>query len=110
MPKEAARIFLRVTDVRAQRLQSMTEDDVCDEGAEKIISRCEHIDYSVVPPEPCYNTRQCKDCIIFYSYPELFGKMVWNPTIKKKDLPLYGWEANPWVWVVAFERIERDSE
>ena len=109
MPKEAARIFLRVTDVRAQRLQSMTEDDVCDEGAEKIISWCEHIDYSVVPPEPWYNTRQCKDCIIFYSYPELFGKMVWNPTIKKKNLPLYGWEANPWVWVIEFEQC-KDSE
>ena len=108
MPKEAARIFLQVTDVYPQRLQNMTEDDVCDEGAEKIISWCEHIDYSVVPPEPCYNTLQCKDCIIFYSYPELFGKMVWNPTIKKKDMPLYGWGANPWVWVIKFERCEID--
>lgn len=108
MPKEAARIFLQVTDVYPQRLQNMTEDDVCAEGAEKIINSCEHMDFSVEPPEPCYNASPCKDCIIDYSYPELFGKMVWDSTIKKKDLPLYGWEANPWVWVIKFERCEID--
>lgn len=109
MPKEAARIFLRVTDVRAERLHDMTEDDVCAEGAEKIINSCEHMDFSVEPPEPCYNASPCKDCIIDYSYPELFGKMVWDSTIKKNDLARYGWEANPWVWVIEFERMGRDS-
>ena len=104
MPKEAARIFLRVTDIRVERLQDMTEDDVCAEGVESIIRSCEHMDFSVVPPELCYNTNQCKDCIINYSYQELFGKMVWDATIKKKELPRYGWKANPWVWVIAFEK------
>lgn len=108
MPKEAARIWLKVTDVRVERLQDMTEDDVVDEGAEKLIYSCEHIDYTVVPPEPCFNTcNACKDCIIDHSYQELFGKMVWNSTIKKQDLDRYGWDANPWVWVIEFERIER---
>lgn len=107
MPRNAARIFLRVTDVRVERLQDIDEDGVCDEGAEKLISGCEHMDYSVMPPEPCYNTNQCEDCIINYGYPELFGKRVWNDTIKPADRDRYGWDANPWVWVIEFERCEK---
>ena len=108
MPKAAARIFLRVTGVRVERLQDIDEDGVCNEGAERIISGCEHMDYSCVPPEPCFNANPCKDCIINHGYPELFGKMVWDRTIKLADLPRYGWNANPWVWVISFKRIERD--
>lgn len=108
MPKEAARIFLKVTGVRVERLQDMTEDDVCSEGAENLICSCEHIDYSVVPPEPCFNTcNACKDCIIDHSYQELFGRQIWDSTIKKNDLDEYGWNVNPWVWVIEFEKIER---
>lgn len=107
MPKKAARLFLRVVGVRAERLQDMDEDDVCDEGADRIISACEHMDYGVMPPEPCFNVNPCKDCIINHSYPELFGKMIWNKTIKPADLHRFGWAANPWVWVIEFERIEK---
>lgn len=110
MPKEAARLFLRVLNVRIERLQDIDEDGVCAEGGERIISQCEHMDYSVTPPEPCYNTRQCKDCVINYSYPELFGKMIWDTTIEPDDLEIYGWKANPWVWVIEFERIDRLPE
>ena len=60
-----------------------------------------------MPPEPCFNVNPCKDCIINHSYPELFGKMVWDKTIKHADLPRYGWDANPWVWVFEFERTEK---
>lgn len=110
MPKKAARIFLKVTDVRVEKLQDMTEDDVCSEGAENLICFCEYIDYSVVPPEPCFNTcNACKDCIIDHSYQELFGRQIWDSTIKKNDLDRYGWEANPWVWVIEFERMIKEN-
>ena len=109
MPKEAARIFLQVKGVHAERLQDIDEDGVCDEGAERIISSCEHMDYGVMPPEPCFNVNPCKDCIINHSYPELFGKMVWDKTIKHADLPRYGWDANPLVWVFEFERTEQET-
>ena len=35
--------------------------------------------------------------------------LLWNSTIKPKDLPTYGWVANPWVWVINFERISKEE-
>ena len=32
--------------------------------------------------------------------------LIWNSTIKKQDIDKYGWEANPYVWVVEFEKQE----
>lgn len=55
MPKEAARIFLRVTNVRVERLQDITVEDALAEGMDKYIR----------------------------------------------------WDANPWVWVIEFERCEK---
>lgn len=111
MPREAARIFLRVTDVRVGRLQDITEDDVVAEGAEPLIS-CPH-EHGVIEPDGtlgdmCWNTNCRGRCMyIEKSYGELFGEIVWNSTIKKVDRALYGWEANPYVWVVSFERISK---
>lgn len=111
MPKEAARIFLKVTDVRVERLQDITEDDVCEEGAEPLIG-CdnEHPTYNAdgTLGEMCWNANECGYCpFIEKSYSELFGERVWNSTIKKQDLDRYGWNANPWVWVLEFERFEK---
>lgn len=87
MPKEAARIFLKVTDVRVERLQDITALDVIKEGAERYI----HVDGSIDE----HGTRTA-----------FIG--IWNSTIKKTELTLYGWDANPWVWRIEFERIEPD--
>lgn len=111
MPRDAARIFLRVKAVRVERLQDITEDDVCEEGAEPIISchrkYCVYNQYGV-QGEMCWNTDfACKDCPELSSYAELFGEEVWNETIKKSDMDNYGWSANPWVWVITFERCEK---
>lgn len=73
MPCEAARIFLRVTDLRVERLQGIDDDGVVAEGLE-----------------------------IGAPFDEL-----WDSTIKPADRALYGWEANPWVWVIEFERCEK---
>ncbi len=111
MPKEAARIFLRVKNVRIERLQTpfFAERDkpitaILNEGMD-------------IPNE-------CKDCMGGYWKPSCnddesecgilddarnpFSEL-WDSTIKPKERSEYGWAANPWVWVIEFERITKDE-
>lgn len=81
MPKEAARIWLKVTNVRVERLQEITPQGAWKEGA-----RC-----SCLHPVP--------DC----AGNKTAFVNIWNSTIKKSDIDRYGWDANPWVWVIEFE-------
>ncbi len=85
MPKEAARIFLRVTDVRAERLQEITGEGAIKEGEEPIIHISDVLDE-------------------FATRTAFIG--TWNSIIKKSDLDRYGWDTNPWIWVIEFERVE----
>lgn len=87
MPKEAARIFLRVTGVRVERLQDMRYDDCLAEGVR--LHFIHEMDLSHAP---------------LIAREKFAG--VWDTTVKKSDLELYGWQANPWVWVIEFERVE----
>jgi hypothetical protein len=84
MPKEAARIFLRVTNVRVERLQEITSEQICKEGVE-------------VEDPYVLNGEEKR-----YAFSNL-----WNSTIKESDLDRYGWNANPWVWVIEFERCDK---
>lgn len=84
MPKEAARIFLRVTNVRVERLQEITSEQICKEGVE-------------VEDPYVLNAEEKR-----YAFSNL-----WNSTIKESDLDRYGWNANPWVWVIEFERCDK---
>lgn len=86
MPKEAARIFLRVTNVRVERLQEISAESALTEGADKYV----HL-----------NGKFDENAILT----SFIG--IWDSTIKKSDLDYYGWSANPWVWVIEFERCER---
>lgn len=94
MPKEAARIFLRVTGVRVERLQDITEKQAIAESAEPFMITA---DVDKPDEEKCW-----KEMLPALSmFPSL-----WNGTVKKSDLDKYGWEANPPVLVVTFERVE----
>lgn len=95
MPKETARIWLKVTDVRVERLQDITNEQILKEGVNKnAIER-----YIKQIPE---ETEELIRAAFLMEW-----QQVWNSTTKKKDLDLYGWEANPWVWVIEFERCEK---
>lgn len=86
MPKEAARIWLKVTDVRVERLQEITSEQISREGVE--------VEYPHV-----LNGEEKR-----YAFSTL-----WNSTIKKSDIDRYGWDANPYVWVISFERCEKSE-
>lgn len=84
MPKEATRIWLKVNEVRVESLQDITIDGIRNEG---LTSMAVHAgDTEIALSE---------------------WKNLWNSTIKKSDLDRYGWDANPWVWVIEFERCEK---
>lgn len=103
MPKEAARIWLKVTDVRVERLQEMKPVDVIKEGAYPDCWDCLNT-YGERGSQCCYGTEeQCSQC----DEVMMEWEKLWNSTIKKTDLDSYGWEANPWVWVIEFERCEK---
>lgn len=87
MPKEAARIFLRVTDVRVERLQDITVAGLQQEG----ILPEGYLSQFAVMTSDCYER----------------WKALWDSTVKPAVLSLYGWDANPYVWVIEFERCEK---
>ncbi len=91
MPREAARIFLRVTDVRVERLQNIDYEGCKAEGIWD--------DYKTT-------SEQYHEALAKKAYPVVFSEL-WDSTIKPADRALYGWAANPWVWVIGFERISR---
>lgn len=92
MPKKAARIWLKVTNVSVERLQNITEDGAKAEGENWKNGK------NVGWEEKMWRTAI-----------ERFAK-IWDSTIKKSDLDRYGWNANPWVWVIEFERCEKPKE
>lgn len=85
MPKEAARIWLKVTDVKVERLQEISGEDLTKEGIDLFRSNYVRVAFDEF-------------------------KNIWNFTIKKSDIDRYGWDANPWVWVIEFERCEKPKE
>lgn len=78
MPFEAARIFLKVTDVRVEKLNCITEEDAIKEG---VISG---------QGQKRWTARS--------AFMDL-----WDSINFKRG---YGWDSNPWVWVISFERTE----
>ena len=86
MPRAAARIFLKVKNVRVERLQDIGIEDAQAEGFDAVF---------------CYaylaRKKICNSCIGCYL-------KIWNSLYAKK--PEYQWDKNPYVWVVEFERTE----
>ena len=103
MPRAAARIFLRVTAVKAARLQEVEKEDVLREGVEPKYyagdCKCAWA-FEGCMEKPCANRDGYIDLCHWMPFSEL-----WDKTVKPADRSAYGWEANPWVWVIEFERI-----
>lgn len=102
MPKEAARIFLRVQDVHVERVQEMSDIDAAKEGIQSYWSTPYDNDPPFIGRAKGIGNDLC------FTRREAFGQ-IWDSTVKPSDRALYGWDANPWVWVIDFERISRDE-
>lgn len=107
MPKEAARIWLKVTDVRVERLQDISDDDCMKEGIRAWTKDGKLYKYYPADEEGDYPNCAWSECP---RTPKEAMEKVWNSTIKKSDLPRYGWDANPWVWVIEFARCENPED
>lgn len=98
MPKAATRIFLKIKDIRVEKLQDMKEEDFKMEGI---------YDDGFLPTD---KSRRMHPLVqggwTEEAYRDRFI-MIWNDTIKKSEVDRYGWEANPLVWVVEFERCDK---
>lgn len=92
MPKEAARIWLKVTDVRVERLQDIDEDGAKAEGANWKNGK-----------NVGWEEKMRRTAI------ERFTE-IWDSTIKKSDIGSYGWQANPYVCAIQFERCKKPEE
>ena len=81
MPKEAARLFLKVENVKIRHLGCMHRRDYLNEGLASVMSPC--------------------SCVAAF---EKVFKNLWNSTVSD---PQYKWENDPWVWVIQFKVVDR---
>ena len=115
MPREAARLFLQIKDVRVERLQTPFFEII-----DKPITE--------LKKEGMLLLEECEACLGCYGRPacisrdgnelsecglldETRGEFsdLWDSTIKPKDREQFCWSANPWVWVIEFERIGKEE-
>ena len=82
MPRWASRITLRVTDVRVERVQEITHNDALSEGVDDV----DQAPYG-------YSA---------YSYAIANFRRLWESINAARG---FGWDANPFCWVVSFERV-----
>lgn len=97
MPREAARIWLKVTNVRVERLQDITAEQARKEGVK---DPYDYQDPSFYELESMKNL-EC-DVAAFAG--------LWFLTLPKYYYDWQAWEGNPWVWVISFERCEKPEE
>lgn len=95
MPHAAARIFLCVRKIRAERLLDISDEDAIAEGFEGEV--CNH-DGS--------GAHGCTDCMNsgWIEPPQLHFMYYWDELNEKRGYP---WSSNPWVWVYEFEVIQK---
>ena len=99
MPREAARIFLRVTGVRVERLQEITPQQAMAEGQPRCTGSI----------TICGGSTSCQSCEGSFGNARQWFSEVWDSTIDPKDRAAYGWNANPWVWVIELQRISKEE-
>lgn len=102
MPRWASRLTLRLTDVRVERVQDISEEDSAAEGVRTSFLPLAGPNGTTVwhveeYPTPKCSTEGARDCFAG----------TWNYINSPKG---YGWEANPWVWCLSFSVIHQNID
>lgn len=130
MPKEVARIFLKVTEVRVERVQDISEECAIAEGIERLFDDMTEEEFA----RWANNVKCVSDLEIGKQKEQPFKNYLWHgrDNLKQKQVDtweyqyssyksakdafsslwqkVYGnWSENPWVWVIKFERIEKEA-
>lgn len=84
MPRYLSRITLEITDINVERVQDITEDEAIKEGV----------------VDPIMGTYGLNPITIF--------RDLWDALYARQ--PGLLWKKNPWVWVIAFRRVEQSKE
>lgn len=98
MPRWASRITLEITQVRVERLTDITEEDACAEGIEP--PRCTKCGYTKWDAQFHMDHNLCGKPNPESAVPVFAG--LWDSINCKLG---FGWDTNPWVWVIEFGRI-----
>ena len=121
MPREAARIILRVTEARVERLQDITWQETLLEGIDHDNGQDDNLcNYCPIEeshrgvknygsgPSFCVDTGMCEEAKLHFKDDciDCFAE-IWDSVYKSRG---YGWDVNPWVWVIKFERVSEVSE
>lgn len=88
MPRWASRITLEITEVRVERVWEISMVDCYAEG---------------IPPIPCLDDHITPETLTGIAR-RAFAELLWDPINEERG---FGWNANPWVWRLAFRRVER---
>ena len=94
MPRWASRITLEVTAVRIERLQDISEDDAQAEG---VID----IPMAAMPPGTLWAGHATAGCELHAKTAAGAYRLLWESINGAGS-----WDANPWVWVLSFKRVE----
>lgn len=103
MPKAAARIWLKVVNVRVERLHEITEQDAISEGVEKCIADKERFGARAVGMRLFRNYERKDNSLRDYPCNGFEEAKISFETLWQSINGRESWDANPWVWVVEFE-------
>jgi len=105
MPRWASRLTLKITDVRVERIQDISEDDAKAEGAQYFKNIPIGISFTNSYRWSMENPRDTDQCLVSarYAFANFFCK-----TGKTGKLNFDMWDSNPWVWVIEFEVIHKN--
>ena len=96
MPRWASRITLEITDVRVQRVQDIGEEDAIAEGIREL-------PLQEGEPGAWWSADPLENAAVYHRTPRSAFSVLWDAI---NGLRGFGWNANPWVWAIAFRRVE----